>query len=143
MSADNNSSQVHSLVDGTAVNVNETDVHMINVVDKIVAKLTRNVQTQHGDYRTVDEGNVFLIVRCLWPDGEEPKTNPVVGTSNDGESGEKIEDTEQVVWIEPFDEVSSVHKEGAQLQCLLLLIISENKILNAAQECEMRTQTWK
>lgn len=108
MSADNNSSQVHSLVDGTATNVKETDVKMIDVVDKVGAKLTRNVQTQHGDFRTVDEGNVFLIPRCLWPGNEESKTNTVASTSNDGESDETTEEAEQVVWIEPFDEVSNI-----------------------------------
>lgn len=108
MSADNDSSQIHSSVDGTITNVNETDIKMIDVTDKSGAKLTRNVQTQHGDYRTVDEGNVFLIPRCLWPGDGEPKTNPVASTSNDGESGEKIEDSEQVIWIEPFDEVSNI-----------------------------------
>lgn len=110
MSADNNSlDQVHSLIDGTVANVNETDVKMIDVADKIGAKLTRTVQTQHGDYRTVDEGNVFLIPRCLWPGDEETTTTPVASTSNDGESRENIEDAEQVVWIEPFNEVSTTY----------------------------------
>lgn len=105
MSADDkNSSQVHSLVDGTVANVNETDVKMIDVTDPIGAKLTRNVQTQHGDYRTVDEGNVFLIPRCLWPGDEQSITDPVPSTSNENE---QIEDAEQVVWIEPSDEVSA------------------------------------
>lgn len=119
MSADNNSSQVHSLVDGTAANMNKTDIEMIAVTDKIGAKLTRNVQTQHGDYRTVDEGNVFLIARCLWPGDEESKSVPVASTSNDGESGEQIEDAEQVVWIEPSDEVSVLYLHSALAQCLL------------------------
>lgn len=123
MSADNNSREVHSPVDGTADNVNETDVKMIDVADEIGAKLTRNVQTQHGDYRTVDEGNVFLIPRCLWPGKEELKTSPVASTSNDGELEETIEDAVQVVWIEPFDEVNIIYREQKNCSSAIDIII--------------------
>lgn len=54
----------------------------------------RNVQTQHGDYRTVDEENIVILplARCHSP---EPPVN---------ESGE----IEAVVWIEPFSEENQV-----------------------------------
>lgn len=62
----------------------------------------RNVQTQHGDYRSVDEENIVVLQRCLSP--------PPAGTRSHGEddgSGENSteEEPEQVVWIEPFLEV--------------------------------------
>lgn len=63
----------------------------------------RNVQTQHGDYRTVDEENIVLVQKCLWI--EEPSTVE----ENEGETSASIAaEPEQVVWIEPFSEVSSV-----------------------------------
>lgn len=54
----------------------------------------RNVQTQHGDYRTVDEENIVILplARCHSP---EPPVN---------ESGE----IDAVVWIEPFSEENQV-----------------------------------
>lgn len=54
----------------------------------------RNVQTQHGDYRTVDEENIVILplARCHSPEPPIP------------ESGE----IEPVVWIEPFAEENQV-----------------------------------
>lgn len=54
----------------------------------------RNVQTQHGDYRTVDEENIVVLplARCHSP---EPPID---------ESGE----VQPVVWIEPFAEENQV-----------------------------------
>lgn len=62
----------------------------------------RNVQTQHGDYRTVDEENIVILplARCHSP---EPPVN---------ESGE----IESVVWIEPFSEENQVRLHFNQLQ---------------------------
>lgn len=57
-------------------------------------RAVRNVQTQHGDYRTVDEENIVVLplARCHSPE-------PVVD-----ESGE----IEPVVIIEPFAEENQV-----------------------------------
>lgn len=120
MSTDN-ANLVDSPADGSAVN--ENDVNM-KCVDSNGAKTIRNVQTQHGDYRSVDDGNVFLIARCLWPEDYDgctlkpkpPATSmeaiePIASTSN--ENAELDENAEQVVWIEPFaDEVSSFKKQN-------------------------------
>lgn len=46
----------------------------------------RNVQTQHGDFRTVDEENIVVLVRCNSP----PVTNAFL-----------MEET-NFFWIEPF-----------------------------------------
>lgn len=53
----------------------------------------RNVQTQHGDYRTVDEENIVILPlsRCHSP---EP-TN-------------ELGEIEPGVWIEPFSEENQV-----------------------------------
>lgn len=58
-------------------------------------RAVRNVQTQHGDYRTVDEENIVILplARCHSP---EPPVD---------ESGE----VEAVVWIEPFSEENQVN----------------------------------
>lgn len=55
----------------------------------------RNVQTQHGDYRTVDEENIVVLplARCNSP---EPLTDDATG------------EIEPVVWIEPFAEENQV-----------------------------------
>lgn len=57
----------------------------------------RNVQTQHGDYRTVDEENIVVLplARCHSPE-------PVVNKEGDDD------DSESVVWIEPFAEENQV-----------------------------------
>lgn len=54
----------------------------------------RNVQTQHGDYRTVDEENIVILPlsRCHSP---EPPIN-------------ELDEIEPVVWIEPFAEENQV-----------------------------------
>lgn len=109
MSSDN-SNLPHPPVDGVDVNVNESDVQMSEAPESNTAKTIRNVQTQHGD-NTVDEGNVYLIPRCLWPhetiSGKET-TGPIATTS-----AEHDENAEQVVWIEPFaDEVSFSNKRN-------------------------------
>lgn len=67
--------------------------------------LKRNVLTQHGDYRSVDEENIVILKNC--PSPQPP-------TMTDGVDGEQqVQDEnqpstsnaaveEQVVWIEPF-----------------------------------------
>lgn len=98
-----------------------TDVEMVAVSDSSSSKIMRNVQTQHGDYRTVDEENTFLIARCLWPDDDDKEQSTLLATASSdniaGASGSgnasgssssgcvdqpAKEETEQVVWIEPF-----------------------------------------
>lgn len=69
-----------------------------------VVSAVRNVQTQHGDYRSVDEENIVVLRNCLSP-------VPTHATKTDGDDGDQMDaeaepDTEQVVWIEPFSEVS-------------------------------------
>lgn len=61
----------------------------------------RNVQTQHGDYRSVDEENIVVLRVCNSP-------VPIRAAKlEDGvsEDAEREPGTEQVVWIEPFAEV--------------------------------------
>lgn len=107
----NNESLNPSPKDGDILNVNESDIKMIDVTDSTSRNSTRNVQTQHGDYRSVDEENTFVIAICLWPNKPEQSNStatiqPIATTSNDTD-----ETAEQVVWIEPFrDEVSLCHK---------------------------------
>lgn len=114
MSAESKSIAYASTDDAVPV-VDASDVEMVSVSDAIGAKTTRNVQTQHGDYRSVDEENIFLIAKCLWPEVEEDKslTAPQATTSSSSEAvsikaeEERKDQEEQVVWIEPFaDEVS-------------------------------------
>lgn len=97
------------------------DIEMVVASDSSSAKIMRNVQTQHGDYRSVDAENIFLIPRCLWPDEDEELSTLVATTSSDNSAGAsgsgnvggssssgcveeppKEEEAEQVVWIEPF-----------------------------------------
>lgn len=99
---------------------NAPDIEMVAVSDSSSAKIVRNVQTQHGDYR-VDTENIFLIPRCLWPDDDNEQSTSTAATSADKSAGASgsgnasgsgsssgcvdqlpKEDTEQVVWIEPF-----------------------------------------
>ncbi|KAL9705902.1 hypothetical protein quinque_009420 [Culex quinquefasciatus] len=55
-------------------------------VARVPSTRRRNVVTQHGSYRTVDEENIVVLVRCHTP---QPK----------------VEDAEeQVVWFEDFFE---------------------------------------
>lgn len=96
----------------------------------VSTKTTRNVQTQHGDSQTADEGNIFLIAECLWPkhvetaskkvrksppaepkSTESPKSTEPPPTetptepptsSDETDSANPLIDTDQVVWIEPF-----------------------------------------
>lgn len=114
----------YSPKEGAAPSVDVSDVEMVAVLDSSGAKTMRNVQTQHGDYRSVDEENTFLISRCLWPDDDKGLSSSQATTSSDnsasasgsGGSGSSsggvdqpaIEEPEQVVWIEPFaNEVSA------------------------------------
>lgn len=84
-------------------------------------KTVRNVQTQHGDYRSVDEENIVLVKSCIWLEGipvedaaaksgdegeASSATDGPVSTSDEPSSAS--DEPEQVVWIEPFDEVSSI-----------------------------------
>lgn len=83
--------------DGVASIANDSDVEMVNAPELSGAKNSRNVQTQHGDYRTVDEWNIFLIARCLWPEGDQSTSDAATSPQE-----AKEEEDEQVVWIEPF-----------------------------------------
>ncbi|XP_055295687.1 pseudouridylate synthase RPUSD2-like isoform X2 [Sitodiplosis mosellana] len=97
--------------------VDAPGVEMVNASDSSGAKNSRNVQTQHGDYQSVDAENIFLIPRCLWPEAEEDKpwTIPQATTSSDASSKQE-EKVEQVVWIEPFaDEILMPDKEKTKL----------------------------
>lgn len=74
-------------------------------VTTIVVSAVRNVQTQHGDYRSVDEENIVVLRNCLSPvPTRAAKPDCDDGTECDAEADSDW-DTEQVVWIEPFSEV--------------------------------------
>lgn len=85
----------------------------------ISTNITRNVQTQHGDSQTADEGNIFVIANCLWPKipkiapkkaSESPSPDPQSTepssaeppANDDVDSSSPLDETDQVVWIEPF-----------------------------------------
>lgn len=95
--------------EGAAPLASVSDVEMVVASDSSGAKTTRNVQTQHGDYRSVDEENIFLIARCLWPEDEKKPYKPFASTSSEdnvegsGSKASEEEEPEQVVWIEPFE----------------------------------------
>lgn len=119
MSAESENIAYASTDDAVPV-VNASDAELVSVSDASGAKITRNVQTQHGDYRSVDEENIFLIAKCLWPEveGEKSLTTPQATTSSSSDAvGSKTQEEqkdqeEQVVWIEPFaDEVSSLNEK--------------------------------
>lgn len=86
MSDKNNSIAVHSPTDGAVSVTGAPDVEMVDALDSNCApamvKHTRNVQTQHGDYRFVDELNIFLIPRCLWPENKPKTWLPTTSTKN-------------------------------------------------------------
>lgn len=56
-------------------------------VGPVASTRRRNAVTQHGSYRTVDEENIVVLVRCYTP---QPKEEDL--------------DKEQVVWFEDFFE---------------------------------------
>lgn len=86
------------------------------------SKNTRNIQTQHGDYRTTDEGNIFVIASGLWPKPvkvtkklSKPASKESISTPTDvpepvaeeeppnsSDVTDSTNDAVQVVWIEPF-----------------------------------------
>lgn len=87
------------------------------VIEPASAKKTvRNVQTQHGDYRSVDEENIVLVKSCIWLEGI-PAEDGEAKSGDEKDEGEPSsaqdepntasDEPEQVVWIEPFDEVSA------------------------------------
>lgn len=98
----------YSPTEGTALEASASDVEMVVASDSSGAqntKNTRNVQTQHGDYRSVDAENIFLIPRCLWPESvvinqsllqllnAEPTTSNDVGSKTSEEEADiKIEE---------------------------------------------------
>lgn len=94
MSSINDSSSIDIASGGDKVVV-ESDVS---------TKTVRNVQTQHGDFRTVDEENIVLVRQCIWTEGQtdEGETSATITTE---------EEPEQVVWIEPFSEVSNMSND--------------------------------
>lgn len=82
---------VHACVRDEATT--SADVNMVCGSGKIEnAKAVRNVLTQHGDYRTVDEENIVVLRNCVSPD---PVTTSTEGQEEDVEVPE-------TVWIEPF-----------------------------------------
>lgn len=107
MSAENSESIAYPPTDGAIPETSVSDVEMVAALDPTSSKSTRNVQTQHGDYRSVDAENIFLIPRCLWPEDDKEQSTMTATTSTDtSENKAALEDAEQVVWIEPFaDEV--------------------------------------
>ena len=96
----------------TTSNVCEMDVDVANrgssagnAVDGSTSQkaAVRNVQTQHGDYRSVDEENIVVLARCL-----SPEPDSVSEENSDGD----VVAPEAGVWIEPFsdeNQVSAVH----------------------------------
>ncbi|XP_039434343.1 uncharacterized protein LOC120416609 [Culex pipiens pallens] len=72
-------------------------------VARVPSTRRRNVVTQHGSYRTVDEENIVVLVRCHTPQPKE----------EDAE--------EQVVWFEDFfeptEEEVSVFADSVYLLC--------------------------
>lgn len=107
MSAEKSESVAYPPTDGVITDPGASDVEMVAVLDPNSSKCIRNVQTQHGDYRSVDAENIFLIPRCLWPeDDKQPSAMAATTSSDSSENKAAQEDAEQVVWIEPFaDEV--------------------------------------
>lgn len=103
-----NETVIYSPTESSAPVVDVPDVETVSASDTSGAKNTRNVQTQHGDYRSVDAENIFLIPRCLWPEVKLSYMERQQSTSQATTSDKPSEDeVEQVVWIEPFaDEVS-------------------------------------
>lgn len=89
-------------VDGDDVELTDkVDGNDVELMDAESA--VRNVQTQHGDYRTVDEENIVVIRNC-------PSPVPTRAVKVDGDDGDQTDlatelDAEQVVWIEPFSQV--------------------------------------
>lgn len=79
-----------SEIGSVKIEVSTTDSE---VVDNNIRPI-RNVQTQHGDYRTVDEENIVVLplARCHSP---EPEIKD-------------IDEIEPVFWIEPFSEENQV-----------------------------------
>lgn len=93
---------VDNIPDGNDVKltekVNGDDVELMDAESAV-----RNVQTQHGDYRTVDEENIVVLRNCLSP-------VPTRAVKIDDDDGDQMDlaielDAEQVVWIEPFSQV--------------------------------------
>lgn len=113
----------YSPTEGTAPEISASDVEMVVASDSSgaqITKNTRNVQTQHGDYRSVDAENIFLIPRCLWPESVvinqsihqllnfEPTTSNDVGS----ETSEKEADTK----IKDEKDDSKATKEEADIK---------------------------
>lgn len=76
----------------TSVDVNEVDA--LVKIESVQIKTVRNVLTQHGDHRSVDEENIVVLRNCVSPDPHAMDTDT-----------ETIEDDVkalEVVWIEPF-----------------------------------------
>lgn len=87
-----------------------------NMTDKCDVKTVyRNVQTQHGDYRSVDEENIVVLQRCLSPEPirwlEDDAKEAAAISGDDEMKTDEIKSLvassaeEQVVWIEPFHDV--------------------------------------
>lgn len=75
----------------------------------IATKAIRNVQTQHGDYRSVDEENIVLIAKLVFDEPPREGADSSLVDVNSrieqpGSSDGPPTGTDQVVWIEPFKE---------------------------------------
>lgn len=97
--------------DGVASALPSEDSNPVDTnIDGNPGALKRNVLTQHGDYRSVDEENIVILKNCPSPqpstetdgaDGEQSGNEPQ--TQDDTQpSTSRCAVDEQVVWIEPF-----------------------------------------
>lgn len=103
--------------DGSVVSVTSEDNNQLagTVNKRDVATVFRNVQTQHGDYRSVDEENIVVLQRCLSPEPirwlEDDAKEAAAISGDDEMKTDEIKSLvassaeEQVVWIEPFHDV--------------------------------------
>lgn len=85
------------------------DVKMVDASDTVVSeKSVRDIQTQHGDYRTVDEENTFVFEKLLLLEAPMSQRQPTDDFDEDEAttSAALIVYPEQGVWFEGSDEVS-------------------------------------
>lgn len=88
------------------------------------ATAVRNVQTQHGDYRCVDQENTFVIKHLVF-DEKVPVPWVSGASDNDDDNAERpgpsaevvlpVDDV-QVVWVEPFN------ADGTEVSLFLFVI---------------------
>lgn len=102
MSSDDSKCDTNN-VDGIATGAH--DVEMNDVLANVKTAV-RNVQTQHGDFRTVDEENIVVLRNCPSPLPVAASTSLLDDDGNEIDKDAADVEAEQVVWIEPFSGVS-------------------------------------